>query len=80
MGEGDKQTNKHTDRHTDTHINAMTRPGLGAGPSENEYMNILGKTLAIRKKYIMISILILESAGMGWKRQEYAEILLNMIE
>ena len=71
-------TNRHTDRHT--HINTMTRPGLGAGLSENEYMNILGKTLAIRNKYIMISILILESAGMGWKMLEYAEIGLNRIE
>ena len=24
-----------TDKHADTHINTMTRPGLGAGPSEN---------------------------------------------
>ena len=29
------QTNTQTDRQTDRHINTMTRPGLGAGPSEN---------------------------------------------
>ena len=27
-------TNRHTDKQTDIHINTMTRPGLGAGPSE----------------------------------------------
>ena len=26
---------KHADKHANTHINTMTRPGLGAGPSEN---------------------------------------------
>ena len=37
MGEGgDKQTSTQTHTQTDTHINTMTRPGLGAGPSENE--------------------------------------------
>ena len=25
----------HTNRQTDRHINTMTKPGLGAGPSEN---------------------------------------------
>ena len=31
-----------THKHTDTHINTMTRPGLGAGPSENpEYPPVL---------------------------------------
>ena len=46
MGEGgkdtqtdthtDRQTDRHTHTHkqTDRHINTMTRPGLGAGPSE----------------------------------------------
>ena len=33
-GWGDRHTHTHTDRQTDTHINTMTRPGLGAGPSE----------------------------------------------
>ena len=32
-----KQTNKNL--HTDRHINAMTRPGLRAGPSENMAIN-----------------------------------------
>ena len=34
MGEG--RGDKHTHKQTDKHINTMTRPGLGAGPSENE--------------------------------------------
>ena len=28
------QADRHTDTQTDTHINTMTRPGLGAEPSE----------------------------------------------
>ena len=32
-GEGGTYT--HTHRHTNIHINTMTRPSLGAGPSEN---------------------------------------------
>ena len=38
MGEGgtEKHTDKQTHSHTDTHINTMTRPGLGAGPSEKQ--------------------------------------------
>ena len=31
---GGKHTDKRTHRHTNTNINTMTRPGLGAGPSE----------------------------------------------
>ena len=45
MGVVDRQASRHTDRHTDrqtdTHINAMTRPGLGAGPSEKHFRHIL---------------------------------------
>ena len=37
-GQTHKQTNKKN-LHTDRHINAMTRPGLGAGPSENMAIN-----------------------------------------
>ena len=33
---GDTQTYAQTDTQTYTHINTMTRPGLGAGPSEEE--------------------------------------------
>ena len=33
MGGG---TDKQKDRQTDTHINAITQPGLGAGPSEKD--------------------------------------------
>ena len=29
------RTDTHADKHTDKHINTITRPGLGAGPSEN---------------------------------------------
>ena len=34
------QTDRHTqtDRQTHRHIITMTRPGLGAGPSENVYL------------------------------------------
>ena len=35
MGGTDRQTPTQTNRHTDAHFNIMTRPGLGAGPSEN---------------------------------------------
>ena len=37
MGElwGWGQTHMHAHRQTHRHINTMTRPGLGAGPSEN---------------------------------------------
>ena len=52
------QTNTHTDRqtnkHTYTHINTMTRPGLGAGPSEN-IINTISKQLE-RKNYPTIKI------------------------
>ena len=34
MGEGG-QTNRQTNNQTEGHINNITRPGLGAGPSEN---------------------------------------------
>ena len=33
-GGADRQTDRQTDKQTHTHINTMTRPGLGAGPSE----------------------------------------------
>ena len=32
---GGGQTDRQTKRQTDRYINTMTRPGLGAGPSEN---------------------------------------------
>ena len=45
MGEGKQthtQTNRHADTHAHRHINTMTRPGLGAGQSENIiFLNIL---------------------------------------
>ena len=34
MGEGG-QTHRHADMQTQRHFSTMTRPGLGAGPSEN---------------------------------------------
>ena len=34
-GWGDRQTHRQTDKkYRDTHLNTMTRPSLGAGPSE----------------------------------------------
>ena len=33
-----------TDTHTQRHINTMTRPGLGAGQSENNQTNLLEKS------------------------------------
>ena len=35
MGKYDYGVGRHTDRQTHRHINTMTRPGLGAGQSEN---------------------------------------------
>ena len=37
---GDKQKDTQARKQTHTHINNMTRPGLGAGPSENNYVAI----------------------------------------